>query len=178
MANKYRKATIGGGCFWCFDAQYRLVKGIKEVVSGYAGGHLPYPTEHQVHMELTGHAEVIQLTFDPGIISYEKILEIFWHIHDPTTLNRQGNDVGPSYRSVILYHDVEQKRIAEKTKKEVAEKLWDDPVVTEIKKLGAFYPANEHHQDYYNKNPQARYCQIIINPKVAKFREKFKKWLK
>jgi peptide-methionine (S)-S-oxide reductase len=169
--------VLGGGCFWCLDASYRLINGVTEVVSGYAGGTTENPTYQQVCSETTGHAEVVKVSYDPKIISRDNILEIFWTIHDPTTLNRQGNDVGTSYRSIILYSDEEQKAAAEKSKQAVA-KLWPNPIVTEIVPLNKFYPAEEEHQNYFSKNPAQAYCQVIINPKLAKLRAKFSERIK
>jgi peptide-methionine (S)-S-oxide reductase len=162
-------ATLGGGCFWCTEAVYELTDGIHAVTSGYAGGTVENPTYEQVVTGRTGHAEVIQIEYDPETIRYEEILDLFWRAHDPTTLNRQGADVGTQYRSIILYHDDEQKRIAEQSKKEAEESgYYDDPIVTEIEPLNAFYPAEEYHQDYYEKNPYAGYCSIVIRPKLEK----------
>lgn len=172
------QATIGGGCFWCTEAMFKEIRGVKSVVSGYAGGHSDQPTYEQIHAEDTGHAEVIQITFDPKVISYRELLEIFFVVHDPTTLNRQGNDTGPEYRSIILYHDETQRQTAEDTAANFAQKLWADPIVTEIKPLNIFWPAEDYHQDYFAKNPEAGYCQVIINPKLVKFRQKFADKLK
>jgi peptide-methionine (S)-S-oxide reductase len=171
-------ATLGGGCFWCIEAMFKLLHGVKRVVSGYAGGHADNPSYEQLYSEDTGHAEVIQVTFDPKVITYRELLEIFYASHDPTTLNRQGNDIGPQYRSIILYHDTRQKQIAEEVTREFAPTLWDKPDVTEIGPLETFWPAEDYHQDYYLKNPEVAYCQVIINPKVAKFRQKFADKLK
>lgn len=167
------QATLGGGCYWCLEAFYQRVKGVSRVVSGYSGGHLDQPTPEQVYSGNTGHAEVVQLTFDPKIISYRELLEIFFVMHDPTTLNRQGNDVGEEYRSVIFYHDQEQKRIAEAMAGGFAANLWPDPVVTQIVAFDKFWPAADYMQDFYNKNPGAGYCQVIIDPKIQKLRQKF-----
>lgn len=172
------QATLGGGCFWCIEAMFKQLVGVNSVVSGYAGGTTSRPTYEQLHQAGASHAEVIQVTFDPSIITYRDLLEIFFTIHDPTTLNRQGNDVGPEYRSIILYHNKKQRDIAEDLRKTFASKLWSDPIVTEIKPLDAFWPAEDYHQDFYSKNPQAGYCQVIINPKLAKFRQKFASKLK
>jgi peptide-methionine (S)-S-oxide reductase len=166
------QATLGGGCFWCLEAVYDEVQGIEKVVSGYAGGHVPNPTYEQVCGKRTGHAEVVQLTYDPGVISYRELLEIFFTIHDPTTPNRQGADVGPQYRSIILYHDEEQKRLAEEVVAE-AQEGWNDPIVTELAPLETFYPAEDYHQDYYRKNPYQGYCMVVIRPKLNKFRKTF-----
>ncbi|MFI5270770.1 MAG: peptide-methionine (S)-S-oxide reductase MsrA [Candidatus Saccharimonadales bacterium] len=171
-------ATLGGGCYWCLEAFYQRVNGIEKVVSGYSGGHIDNPTADRVYEGDTGHAEVVQLTFNPKVITYKEILEIFYVMHDPTTLNRQGYDVGDEYRSIILYHDDEQKKIAESVTEEYASKLWKDPIVTEIVPLKNFWKADEYMQDYYNKNPNAGYCQMIIDPKIQKLRQKFSSKLK
>jgi peptide-methionine (S)-S-oxide reductase len=171
-------ATLGGGCFWCLEAFYQRVNGITQVVSGYSGGQADHPTTEQVYAGGTGHAEVVQLTFDPAIITYREILEIFFVMHDPTTLNRQGNDVGEIYRSVIFYHDDEQKRITEDTARNYAASLWKDPVVTQIEPFAKFWPAGPEHQDYYNRNPNAGYCQVVISPKIQKLRQEFAAKLK
>lgn len=170
-------ATLGGGCFWCLDAAYRQIKGVTDVVSGYAGGQKESPTYEQVCDGTTGHAEVVQVHFDPDIIAYEDILDIFWVIHDPTTPGRQGNDVGSQYRSVIFYSDERQRQAAEDSAMRIA-KLWPNPIVTEIKKLERFYPAEEYHQNYFAKNPTQGYCQAVINPKLQKLRQKFTDRLK
>jgi peptide-methionine (S)-S-oxide reductase len=161
-------AVFGGGCFWCLDAQFKLVKGVKSVVSGYAGGTTKNPSYEQVCTETTGHAEVIQVEFDPAIVTYADLLRKFFHAHDPTTLNRQGADVGTSYRSIILYRDANQKAVAEEVKKEV-QKDWPDPIVTQIVPLQAFYQAEDYHQDYFAKNPTQGYCRVVVAPKVKKF---------
>lgn len=173
---KLDSIVLGGGCFWCLDAGYRLIEGVTEVVSGYAGGHTKDPHYYAVASGDTGHAEVVKVTFDPSKISAEDILDIFWAMHDPTTLNRQGADEGSQYRSAIYYTDAAQEAIVAASLKEVA-KLWDDPIVTEVKKLEVFYPAEEEHQNYFEKHPEAGYCQIVINPKLAKLRQKFQKLL-
>jgi len=161
-------AVFGGGCFWCLDAQFKLVNGVKSVVSGYAGGTTKNPTYEQVCSETTGHAEVIQVEFDPAVVTYADLLRKFFHAHDPTTLNRQGPDVGTSYRSIILYRDANQKAVAEAVRSE-AQKDWPDPIVTEIVPLQAFYRAEDYHQDYFAKNPTQGYCRIVVAPKVKKF---------
>ncbi len=166
-------ATLGGGCFWCVEAVYQDLQGVAQVVSGYSGGIEKNPTYKQVSAGLTGHAEVIQVLFDPTVISYADLLEVFFSVHDPTTLNRQGNDKGPQYRSVIYYHDEEQKAIAERARKEIAPKLWDDPIVTEISAFTDFYKAEDYHQNYFRDNPGQPYCSYVINPKVQKFRKQF-----
>ena len=161
-------AVFGGGCFWCLDAQFKLVNGVKSVVSGYAGGTTKNPTYEQVCTETTGHAEVIQVEFDPAVVTYADLLRKFFHAHDPTTLNRQGPDVGTSYRSIILYRDANQKAVAEAVRSE-AQKDWPDPIVTEIVPLQAFYRAEDYHQDYFAKNPTQGYCRMVVAPKVKKF---------
>jgi peptide-methionine (S)-S-oxide reductase len=170
-------ATLGGGCFWCVEAVYQELKGVLQVASGYSGGHIVNPSYREVCSGTTGHAEVAQITFDPAVVSYADILEVFFTVHDPTTLNRQGNDVGTQYRSVIYYHSPEQKTIAEAAKKAAGE-LWEDPVVTEIAPLGKFYKAEDYHQNYYKDNPAQPYCVYVVGPKVKKFREKFLEKLK
>lgn len=173
-----KRATFGGGCFWCLDAYFRHVRGVEEVLSGYAGGETNNPTWEQVCNGKTGHAEVIQLTFNPEAITYRELLEIFFTMHDPTTLNRQANDVGTQYRSIILYHDDEQAKTAEDVLQTFAAKLWDDPIVTQIVPYKTFFPAEEYHQDFFNRNPSQAYCIIVINPKVKKLRQKFADILK
>jgi peptide-methionine (S)-S-oxide reductase len=165
--------VLGGGCFWCLDALYRRVRGVTGVTSGYAGGTKQSPTYWDLHSPDNTHAEVVQVTFDPTIITLQTILQIFWTMHDPTTLNQQGYDVGVEYRSIILYSTIAQQKEVEKSIEATAEELWSKPIVTEVKQLGAFWPAEEEHQDYFNKNPEQGYCQIIINPKVAKLKKKF-----
>lgn len=167
-------ATLGGGCFWCLEAVYELVNGVESVVSGYAGGHVANPSYERVCTGTTGHAEVTQVTFDPSVVSLSHLLDIFFTIHDPTTLNRQGYDVGPQYRSIILYHNDEQKAEAEAAIKRVVEQgLYRDPLVTQVEPLDIFYKAEDYHQEYFRSNPGASYCQVIIEPKVAKFRDKY-----
>ncbi len=160
-------ATLGGGCFWCVQAVFKRIAGVKSAVVGYAGGTLANPTYEQVCTGTTGHAEVVQVEFDPETISYAKILELFWQAHDPTTLNRQGADVGPQYRSLILYSDEAQRRTAEESRREAA-RLFPRPIVTEIRPLAAFYRAEDYHQDYYANNPYAGYCSFVIRPKLQK----------
>jgi peptide-methionine (S)-S-oxide reductase len=171
----YREvATLGGGCFWCLDAVYRQLRGVEKVESGYAGGTRPNPTYRDVCGGQTGHAEVVQITFDPSVISYRELLDVFFTIHDPTTKDRQGGDIGTQYRSIILTHSEEQARVAREAIREVeAEKLYEDPIVTEIEPLTTFYPAERYHQDYFENNARQPYCQAVIAPKVAKFRRKF-----
>ena len=169
---EFRLMTVGGGCFWCLEPIFEEVKGVEHVEVGYAGGKLKNPTYDQVCSGHTGHAEVIQVTFDPGRIAYKDLLKIFFSFHDPTTLNRQGADVGTQYRSIILTHDDDQKRIAGETIRELeSEGIWDDPIVTEIKPYDHFYIAEEYHQDYFSKNPSKPYCRIVIAPKLSKFRK-------
>ncbi|MCB9101453.1 MAG: peptide-methionine (S)-S-oxide reductase MsrA [Anaerolineales bacterium] len=179
MSDKLEKATLGGGCFWCTEAVFQDLKGVHKVVSGYAGGRVDNPTYHQVCTGRTGHAEVIQITFDPEIISFEDLLYVFWRTHDPTTLNQQGADVGTQYRSVIFYHTEEQKAIAEKSKAETdASNLWYNRIVTEISPLTNFYAAEGYHQNYFNQNGNQPYCRMVIDPKVRKFRKMFQGKLK
>jgi peptide-methionine (S)-S-oxide reductase len=171
MANT-ETATLAGGCFWCLEAAFQDLKGVSKVQSGYAGGHVPHPTYEQVCTGTTDHAEVVQISFDPSVVSYDDLLHVFFTIHDPTTLNRQGEDVGTQYRSAIFYHTPEQKATAERVIRELgAEGLWDDPVVTALQPLQAFYPAEEYHRDYYRRNPDKGYCRAVIAPKVAKVRK-------
>lgn len=171
---KLEVATLGGGCFWCLEAIYSELEGVERVISGYAGGHVKNPTYREVCSGATGHAEVVQITFDPSVIDYRDLLRIFFTIHDPTTLNRQGADVGTQYRSIILYHDEAQKQIALEVMEEVIKQgLWPDPIVTELKPFEVFYPAEEYHQRYFARNPWQPYCQVVIAPKVAKFRKQF-----
>lgn len=166
-------ATIGGGCYWCLEAIYQRIKGINSVESGYSGGNLDNPTSMEVYAGNTGHAECVQLEYDPAVISYKQILEIFFVMHDPTTLNRQGNDVGEIYRSIIFYHDKTQQDTAQDMISNFASELYEKPIVTELKKFEKFWPADEDMQDYYNNNRGAGYCMVIIDPKVAKLRQKF-----
>jgi peptide-methionine (S)-S-oxide reductase len=176
---KMEKATLAGGCFWCLEAVYDELNGILDVVSGYSGGSVENPTYRQVLTGITGHAEAVQLTFDPEQISYREILQVFFTIHDPTTLNRQGADVGTQYRSAIFYHTEEQKAAAEAVIGELeAEKVWDDSIVTELAPFDQFYPAEDYHQEYYVNNPGQGYCRVVIAPKVAKFRSKYMEKLK
>jgi peptide-methionine (S)-S-oxide reductase len=167
-------ATLAGGCFWCLEAAFDQLKGVERVQSGYAGGSGANPTYQQVCSGRTGHAEVVQVTFDPAMISYRDLLEVFFVIHDPTTLNRQGGDVGTQYRSAVFYHTPEQKTEAERVIAELnGAKLWDDPIVTEVVPLREFFPAEEYHRDYYRRNPGQGYCQVVIAPKVAKVRKQY-----
>ncbi len=172
-------ATLGAGCFWCTEAVFLGLKGVEKVVSGYAGGTVAHPTYEQVCTGKTGHAEVSQITFDPKVISFKEILQVYFTMHDPTTLNRQGADVGTQYRSVIFYNDEEQKRVAEEVIKEIqAEKIWDAPIVTQVTPLQAFYPAEDYHQNYFALHGEQPYCRVVIAPKVAKFRAHFSEKLK
>lgn len=173
-----KKATFGAGCFWCVEAVFQRLKGVSEVQSGYIGGHTENPTYRDICTGETGHAEVIQFSYDEDLISFEELLEVFWSTHDPTTLNQQGADKGTQYRSAIFYHDDEQQKIAQHSKTNVAPALWEDPIVTEITEASTFYPAEVYHQGYYNSHRSAPYCFVVINPKVAKLKEKFAHKLK
>ena len=167
-------ATLAGGCFWCLEAAFQDLKGVERVQSGYAGGRVANPSYEQVCTGTTGHAEVVQITFDPEVVSFDDLLHVFFTIHDPTTLNQQGVDVGTQYRSAIFYHTPDQKAAAERVMAELqSEHVWDDPIVTELKPLEAFYPAEEYHRDYYRRNPTQGYCSAVIAPKVAKVRKLF-----
>ena len=167
-------ATLAGGCFWCLEAAFQDLKGVERVQSGYAGGRVANPSYEQVCTGTTGHAEVVQITFDPQVVSFDDLLHVFFTIHDPTTLNRQGVDVGTQYRSAIFYHTPDQKAAAKRVMAELqSEHVWDDPIVTELKPLEAFYPAEEYHRDYYRRNPTQGYCSAVIAPKVAKVRKLF-----
>jgi peptide-methionine (S)-S-oxide reductase len=171
---KTETAVFGAGCFWCVEAIYQRVNGVIAVESGYAGGHVENPTYQQVITGKTGHAEVAKVTFNPDMISFEELLEVFWHTHNPTTLNRQGADVGTQYRSAIFYNSLEQKKIAEASlRKTDASDLWDDPIVTEITPLSNYSTAEDYHQNYFNNNPNAGYCSVVIAPKLAKFKKDF-----
>lgn len=172
-------ATLGGGCFWCVEAVFQRLKGVKEVISGYAGGTVTDPTYKQICTGTTGHAEVVQITFDPRKIAYGDLLEVFWHTHNPTTLNRQGADAGTQYRSVIFYHDDKQHLAAVRSKKETEDSgLWPDPIVTEISPAPVFYSAEDYHQNYYRTNPSQPYCMVIISPKMKKLQSVFQDRLK
>lgn len=167
-------ATLAGGCFWCLEAVYKELRGVSRVVSGYAGGHVESPTYREVCDGTTGHAEVVQITFDPTVVSYKELLEVFFTIHDPTTLNRQGADVGTQYRSAVFYHSPEQRETAEQVIAEMsAARVWDSPIVTEVSPLEKFYPAEDYHQNYFEKNPTQPYCRAVVAPKVSKFRKLF-----
>ena len=169
---RHETATLAGGCFWCLEAAFQDLKGVERVQSGYAGGRVANPSYEQVCTGTTGHAEVVQITFDPQVVSFDDLLHVFFTIHDPTTPNRQGVDVGTQYRSAIFYHTPDQKAAAERVIAELQrEHVWDDPIVTELKPLEAFYPAEEYHRDYYRRNPNQGYCSAVIAPKVAKVRK-------
>lgn len=168
------RATLGGGCFWCLEAVFEQLRGVEKVESGYAGGQTPNPTYEQVCSGRTGHAEVVQVTFDPRVVSYEDVLDVFFAIHDPTTLNRQGADVGTQYRSAIFTHSPEQQERAQRKIAALnAAGIWDVPLVTEVVPLTTFYPAEDYHQGYYRQNPYQGYCRAVVSPKVAKFRKQF-----
>jgi peptide-methionine (S)-S-oxide reductase len=167
-------ATLAGGCFWCLEAVFEQIQGVEKVESGYSGGTVVNPTYKQVSSGTTGHAEVVQLTFDPTEVTFRELLEVFFTIHDPTTLNRQGADVGPQYRSVIFYHSEEQRAVAEQVIQEITEAgIWDNPIVTEVAPFQAFFKAEDYHQEYYRNNAHQPYCRVVIAPKVAKFRQKY-----
>lgn len=178
-SGKTEGATFGAGCFWCVEAVFQRLVGVQKVVSGYSGGAKENPTYEQICSGTTGHAEVCQITYDPGMITYDELLEVFWTTHDPTTPNRQGNDKGTQYRSVIFYHNEKQKELAEKYKKALDEAgIWKNPLVTEIAPFEKFYPAEGYHQNYFNANPNQGYCQFVVLPKVEKFKKVFKDKLK
>jgi peptide-methionine (S)-S-oxide reductase len=179
MNTNLQTATLAGGCFWCLEAVYDEIKGVQGVESGYAGGHMDNPTYRAVCNGDTGHAEVVQVHFDPNIVSYRDLLNVFFAIHDPTTLNRQGADTGTQYRSAIFYHDDEQKKIAEELIRDLnAQKIWDRPIVTEVTRLDQFYMAEDYHQEYFANNPYQPYCMAVVSPKVSKFRKHFIELLK
>jgi peptide-methionine (S)-S-oxide reductase len=179
LSETFETATFAAGCFWCVEAVFQDVRGVQRVVSGYAGGKVPNPSYEQVCTGTTGHAEAVQIAFDPDVVSYRDLLDIFWHTHDPTTPNRQGADAGPQYRSAIFYHNEPQKRAAEESKRKAGEeRLWPRPIVTEIAPFTVFYEAEEYHQNYFNNNPDQSYCALTINPKVRKFRTAFRDKLK
>lgn len=172
-------ATFGTGCFWCTEAIFQQMKGVLKVTSGYSGGHVINPTYEQVCAKQTGHAEVVQIVYDASILTYDELLEVFWQTHDPTTLNRQGNDVGPQYRSVIFYHNEEQKKKAEHYKSELQSSgAWSNPIVTAVESFRNFYPAEDYHQNYYNNNGSQPYCYFVIRPKLEKFEKVFKEKMK
>jgi peptide-methionine (S)-S-oxide reductase len=173
------RATFAAGCFWCVEAVFQQCKGVEKAVSGYCGGHTAQPTYEQVCTGATGHAEACEITYDPGRISYEELLEVFWKTHDPTTLNRQGNDVGTQYRSAIFYHDEQQRAAAEKYRDKLnAAGIWNRPIVTEIVPAGTFWPAEDYHQNYFNNHPDQGYCRLVIAPKLEKFHNAFKETIK
>lgn len=177
--NRTELATLGGGCFWCVEGTFEQIQGVERVVSGYSGGHVRSPTYKEVCTGTTGHAEVVQIHYRPEEISYQDLLRVFFTVHDPTTPNRQGGDVGPQYRSVVFYHSPEQKAAAEAVIRELeAAEVWDAPIVTEVTAFEAFHPAEDYHQEYYRNNPDQPYCQIVIGPKVARFRKAFADRLK
>ena len=179
MSQKFDIATLGAGCFWCVEAIFQDVKGVHKVVSGYAGGFVEHPTYQQVCSGSTGHAEAVQLTFDPEVISFEDLLYIFWRTHDPTTLNRQGADVGTQYRSVVFYHNEEQKQIAQQSKQKTdVSDLWPNSIVTEITPFTNFYEAEAYHHNYFALNPNQPYCRAVIDPKIRKFRKAFQERLR
>lgn len=172
-------ATLAGGCFWCLEAVFEQLRGVSKVQSGYSGGHVPGPSYEAVCTGTTGHAEVVQVAFDPSVLSFRDLLGVFFTLHDPTTLNRQGGDIGTQYRSAIFYHDDEQRRVAEDVKRELeAEHVFDEPIVTEVAPLAAFYPAEEYHREYYRRNADQPYCRAVIAPKVSKLRSKYLEKLK
>jgi len=172
-------ATLAGGCFWCLEAVFNDLQGVESVVSGYSGGHVPHPTYEQVCDDATGHAEVVQISFDPAVISYRDLLQVFFTVHDPTTLNRQGPDAGTQYRSAIFYHSPDQKATAEEVMRELTEAgVWSDPIVTEVTSFEVFYPAEDYHQRYFERNPNQPYCRMVVAPKVAKFRKQYLSRLK
>lgn len=178
-ASKMDTATFGAGCFWCTEAVFQSLKGVYKVTSGYSGGHKENPTYEEVCTGTTGHAEVSQIVFNPAEITFDELLQVFWRTHDPTSLNRQGNDVGTQYRSVIFYHSEKQKESAEYYKEQITqENIWDKPIVTEITAFTKFYPAEDYHQNYYNNNPGQGYCSFVITPKVEKFKKLFADRLK
>lgn len=179
VASSLDTATFGNGCFWCTEAVFQELKGVQKVVSGYSGGSVKNPSYKAVCTGTTGHAECLQITYDPSVITFDELLEVFWQTHDPTTLNRQGNDVGTQYRSVVFYHNEEQRAKAQGYKEELNKSgAWDNPVVTTLEPLTIFYPAEDYHQNYFNDNPEQGYCQYVIRPKVEKFRKVFKDKLK
>ncbi len=174
MSESLETATLGAGCFWCVEAIFQNLKGVHHVVSGYSGGTVEHPTYQQVCTGTTGHVEVVQIRFDPKIIAFQDLLDVFWHTHDPTTANRQGADIGTQYRSIIFYSTEEHQAIAERSKKETdASGLWASPILTEIIPFSNLYPAEEYHQNYYRSNLDQSYCQIVINPKLRKFKNEF-----
>lgn len=177
--NQIEIATLGGGCFWCVEAVFQELKGVKSAISGYEGGYIPKPSYMLVCTGATGHAEVVQVSFDPTVVSFKEILQVFFTAHDPTTLNYQGADSGTQYRSVVFYHDENQKQITQEVIAELNQsKIWDNPIVTEVSPTSTFYPAEDYHQEYFKQNPYQPYCQAVVAPKVIKFRKQFKDKLK
>jgi peptide-methionine (S)-S-oxide reductase len=172
------KITLGGGCFWCTEAVFQRLEGVSQVISGYMGGHVDNPTYKDICTGQSGHAEVIEISFDSETISLEQILEVFWATHDPTTLNRQGADKGTQYRSVVFYNSLEQKEVTQNSIDEVAAKVWDDPIVTQVVPIAKFYTAEQYHQDYYNQNSYRGYCQVVISPKINKLKSSYATLLK
>lgn len=179
IMSQLQQATLAGGCFWCIESALNSINGVTEAVSGYAGGHKEAPTYKEVCTGETGHAEVVRVTFDPALLSYRELLEIFFALHDPTQLNRQGNDIGTQYRSAIFFHSEEQKQIAEDIIREIEEEeIWAQPVVTEVVEINNYYPGEDYHQDYFNQNPGNQYCNMVVAPKLAKFKKTFSSKLK
>jgi peptide-methionine (S)-S-oxide reductase len=179
MENDREVATLGGGCFWCTEAVFQDLRGVEKTQSGYSGGHVQNPTYEEVCGKGTGHAEVVQVTFDPSLVTFRELLEVFFTVHDPTTPDRQGADVGPQYRSAVFYHSPEQKSVAEEVIRDVNERqLWGAPVVTEVTEFTEFFPAESYHDDYFRRNPYQGYCQVVIAPKVSKFRKQYLEKLK
>ncbi|MGM0603714.1 MAG: peptide-methionine (S)-S-oxide reductase MsrA [Bacillota bacterium] len=175
MVGRTELATLAGGCFWCLEPIFKSLKGVKSTIPGYIGGEKEYPTYREVASGNTDHAEAVQIKYNPRKISFKEILEVFFSVHNPTTLNRQGPDIGSQYRSAVFYHNIKQKNITEEVIKEIeAEEIWDDSIVTEINEFEIFYPAEDYHHNYYEKNSFQSYCQVVINPKLSKFRQKFK----
>ena len=177
--SSFELATFAAGCFWCTEAIFQRLKGVESVVSGYTGGHVDHPTYQDVATRKSGHAEAIQVQFDPKVITYEQLLDVFWHVHDPTSMNQQGADIGPVYRSSIFYHNINQKEAAEKSKKTLEDShTFQQPIVTEIVAATQFYPAEEYHQNFYNTNPNQGYCRIVIDPKIQKLYKNYSSLLK
>lgn len=175
MVGRTELATLAGGCFWCLEPIFKSLKGVKSVTPGYTGGLKEYPTYREVSSGNTDHAEAVQIKYNPRKIKFKEILEVFFSVHNPTTLNKQGADIGPQYRSAVFYHDIKQKNITEGIIEEIeAEKIWEDPIVTEMNEFEVFYPAEDYHHNYYEKNSFQSYCQVVINPKLSKFRQRFK----
>jgi peptide-methionine (S)-S-oxide reductase len=178
-SDDFEKATFGGGCFWCTEAIFEQLQGVRSVLSGYSGGHVLDPSYREVCTGSTGHAEVVQITYDPKIVSFDELLEVFWRTHDPTTPDRQGNDIGPQYRSVIFFHNDRQRSLAEEYKKKLNEsEAYDAPIVTQISPFKEFFPAEDYHQEYFDRNPRQSYCSLVIRPKLDKFKEAFRDKLK